>query len=99
MEAASLVHTNHRVRSAAFAAVNAFNASSPVLKKGLALTPVKFGTIDKVVAAYEAGQCDSYTADQSQLYAIRLYCDSCGLVSAARLNQSYSSRNFINAVR
>ena len=24
------------------------------------------------MAAYEAGQCDSYTADQSQLYAIRL---------------------------
>jgi general L-amino acid transport system substrate-binding protein len=24
------------------------------------------------VAAYEAGKCDSYTADQSQLYAIRL---------------------------
>lgn len=41
-------------------------------EREMVFTPVKFGTIDDVVAAYEAGQCDSYTADQSQLYAIRL---------------------------
>ncbi len=41
-------------------------------EREMVFTPLKFGTIDDVVAAYEAGQCDSYTADQSQLYAIRL---------------------------
>jgi len=41
-------------------------------EREMVFTPLKFGTIDEVVAAYEAGQCDSYTADQSQLYAIRL---------------------------
>jgi general L-amino acid transport system substrate-binding protein len=41
-------------------------------ERKMVFTPVKFGTIDEVVAAYEAGKCDSYTADQSQLYAIRL---------------------------
>jgi general L-amino acid transport system substrate-binding protein len=41
-------------------------------EREMVFTPVKFDTIDEVVAAYEAGKCDSYTADQSQLYAIRL---------------------------
>jgi general L-amino acid transport system substrate-binding protein len=41
-------------------------------EREMVFTPVKFGSIDEVVAAYEAGKCDSYTADQSQLYAIRL---------------------------
>jgi general L-amino acid transport system substrate-binding protein len=41
-------------------------------EREMIFTPVKFGTVDEVVAAYEAGKCDSYTADQSQLYAIRL---------------------------
>jgi general L-amino acid transport system substrate-binding protein len=41
-------------------------------EREMVFTPIKFGTIDEVVAAYESGQCDSYTADQSQLYAIRL---------------------------
>lgn len=41
-------------------------------EKEMAYTPVTFGTIDEVLAAYEAGKCDSYSADQSQLYAIRL---------------------------
>jgi general L-amino acid transport system substrate-binding protein len=41
-------------------------------EREMVFTPIKFGTIDEVVAAYEAGKCDSYTADQSQLYAIRL---------------------------
>jgi general L-amino acid transport system substrate-binding protein len=41
-------------------------------ERQMVFTPVNFDSIDKVVAAYEAGQCDSYTAEQSQLYAIRL---------------------------
>ncbi len=41
-------------------------------EREMVFTAVKFDTIDEVVAAYEAGKCDSYTADQSQLYAIRL---------------------------
>lgn len=41
-------------------------------EREMVFTPVKFATVDEVVAAYEAGKCDSYTADQSQLYAIRL---------------------------
>ncbi|MGB3277103.1 MAG: xanthine dehydrogenase molybdopterin binding subunit, partial [Castellaniella sp.] len=36
-------------------AVNAFNASSPILKKGLALTPVKFGISFNVPAFNQAG--------------------------------------------
>lgn len=41
-------------------------------EREMVFAPIKFGTVDEVVAAYEAGTCDSYTADQSQLYAIRL---------------------------
>jgi general L-amino acid transport system substrate-binding protein len=41
-------------------------------EREMVFTPVKFDTVDEVVAAYEAAKCDSYTADQSQLYAIRL---------------------------
>ncbi len=41
-------------------------------EKEMAFTPVTFGTIDELVTAYEASKCDSYSADQSQLYAIRL---------------------------
>ena len=37
------------------AAVNAFNAASPVLKKGLALTPVKFGIAFNVTHLNQAG--------------------------------------------
>lgn len=41
-------------------------------EKEMAYTPVTFATVDEVLAAYEAGKCDSYSADQSQLYALRL---------------------------
>lgn len=41
-------------------------------EKELAYTAQTFGTIDEAVSAYEAGKCDAYTADQSQLYAVRL---------------------------
>jgi general L-amino acid transport system substrate-binding protein len=33
---------------------------------------MKFGKLDEVIKAYEAGQCDTLTADVSQLYALRL---------------------------
>ena len=33
---------------------------------------IKFGKLDEVVKAYDAGQCDTLTADVSQLYALRL---------------------------
>ena len=33
---------------------------------------MKFGTVDDVFKAYNAGQCDVLTADVSQLYALRL---------------------------
>jgi general L-amino acid transport system substrate-binding protein len=33
---------------------------------------VKFPKLDDVVKAYEAGKCDTFTADVSQLYALRL---------------------------
>ncbi len=32
----------------------------------------KFAKLDEVVKAYETGQCDTFTADVSQLYALRL---------------------------
>ena len=41
-------------------------------ERQMVFTPVNFDSVNEVVAAYEAGKCDSYTADQSQLYAIRL---------------------------
>ena len=33
---------------------------------------MKFAKLDEVVKAYESGQCDTFTADVSQLYALRL---------------------------
>jgi general L-amino acid transport system substrate-binding protein len=33
---------------------------------------VKFGKLDDVIKAYDSGQCDTFTADVSQLYALRL---------------------------
>lgn len=33
---------------------------------------MKFGKLDEVVKAYDTGQCDTLTADASQLYALRL---------------------------
>jgi general L-amino acid transport system substrate-binding protein len=41
-------------------------------EKQMAYLPVTFDNIDELVTAYEAGKCDTYTADQSQLYAVRL---------------------------
>jgi len=33
---------------------------------------MKFGKLEEVIKAYDAGQCDTLTADVSQLYALRL---------------------------
>jgi general L-amino acid transport system substrate-binding protein len=33
---------------------------------------MKFGKLDDVIKAYDSGQCDTFTADVSQLYALRL---------------------------
>jgi len=33
---------------------------------------MKFGKLDEAVKAYEGGQCDTFTSDVSQLYALRL---------------------------
>ena len=33
---------------------------------------MKFGKLDEVIKAYDSGQCDTFTADVSQLYALRL---------------------------
>src|SRR5215467_4671039 len=35
-------------------------------------TEMKFGKLEDVVKAYDSGQCDTLTADASQLYALRL---------------------------
>ena len=32
----------------------------------------KFGKLEEVIKAYDSGQCDTFTADASQLYALRL---------------------------
>jgi general L-amino acid transport system substrate-binding protein len=44
-------------------------------EKEMTFTPVTLGSIDELVAAFQANKCDAYTADQSQLYAVRLKMD------------------------
>jgi general L-amino acid transport system substrate-binding protein len=41
-------------------------------EKELAYTAVPFNNSDDAIKAYEDGKCDAYTADQSQLYSVRL---------------------------
>jgi general L-amino acid transport system substrate-binding protein len=41
-------------------------------EKEMIYTPLGFDKVDDALAAYEGGKCDAYTADQSQLYALRL---------------------------
>jgi general L-amino acid transport system substrate-binding protein len=44
-------------------------------EKEMTFTPVPFATIDEAVTAFQAkdgNKCDAYSADQSQLYAVRL---------------------------
>ncbi|CAN7468565.1 xanthine dehydrogenase molybdopterin binding subunit [Rhizobacter sp. LjRoot28] len=58
------VRSDYRARRAAIAA---FNATSPVLKRGLALTPVKFGISFNVVHLNQAGALVHIYADGSIL--------------------------------
>lgn len=48
------------------------NLADYFAEKDMAYTPVAAATAAAGIAAYEAGTCDTYTADQSQLYALRL---------------------------
>jgi general L-amino acid transport system substrate-binding protein len=41
-------------------------------EKDMTFTAVTLGTVDELVAAYQSNKCDAYSADQSQLYAVRL---------------------------
>ncbi|MGH6820157.1 MAG: amino acid ABC transporter substrate-binding protein, partial [Methylocella sp.] len=41
-------------------------------EKEMSFVPVTFGKIDELVKAFDDGKCDTYTADLSQLYAVRL---------------------------
>lgn len=41
-------------------------------EKEMSFVPVTFDSIDDLVKAFDEGKCDTYTADLSQLYAIRL---------------------------
>lgn len=41
-------------------------------EKEMNFTPVMLGSIDDIVKAFDEGKCDSYTADISQLHAVRL---------------------------
>jgi general L-amino acid transport system substrate-binding protein len=41
-------------------------------EKDMTFTPVMFDKIDDLVKAFDEGKCDTYTADLSQLYAVRL---------------------------
>jgi general L-amino acid transport system substrate-binding protein len=41
-------------------------------EKEMAYTAQTFANVNEAVAAYQDGKCDAYTADQSQLYAVRL---------------------------
>ena len=41
-------------------------------EKEMAFTPVTFGTLDELVKAFDESKCDTFTADTSQLYAVRL---------------------------
>jgi xanthine dehydrogenase large subunit len=60
----SLAQRDYRARRAAIAA---FNARSPVLKRGLALTPVKFGISFNVVHLNQAGALVHVYTDGSVL--------------------------------
>jgi len=44
--------------------------------KGISYTPVTFEKADEVVAAYDAGRCDTYTTDKSGLAAQRIKLSS-----------------------
>jgi general L-amino acid transport system substrate-binding protein len=41
-------------------------------EKEMTFTPVTFGTLDELVKSFDDSKCDTYTADSSQLHAVRL---------------------------
>jgi general L-amino acid transport system substrate-binding protein len=41
-------------------------------ERDMSYTALGFNTSDEAIKAYEEGKCDAYTADQSQLYSVRL---------------------------
>ena len=41
-------------------------------EKEMSFTPVMFEKLDDLVKAFDESKCDTYTADLSQLYAVRL---------------------------
>jgi general L-amino acid transport system substrate-binding protein len=50
----------------------ALNLSDYFRTNNIKYTEVKLGKLDDVIKAYNSGQCDTLTADASQLYALRL---------------------------
>jgi general L-amino acid transport system substrate-binding protein len=50
----------------------ALNLADYFRSNNIKYTEVKLGKLDDVVKAYNSGQCDTLTADASQLYALRL---------------------------
>lgn len=48
-----------------------FNLADYFRANGMKYEPVRLATIDEVLKAYNAGQCNSLTADMAQLYALR----------------------------
>jgi len=50
----------------------ALNLADHFRANNMKYTEMKFGKLEDVVKAYDTGQCDTLTADASQLYALRL---------------------------
>jgi general L-amino acid transport system substrate-binding protein len=50
----------------------ALNLADYFRANNMKYTEMKFGKLEDVVKAYDTGQCDTLTADASQLYALRL---------------------------
>ncbi|MFB9262891.1 amino acid ABC transporter substrate-binding protein [Bradyrhizobium erythrophlei] len=50
----------------------ALNLADYFRANNMKYTEMKFGKLEEVVKAYDSGQCDTLTADASQLYALRL---------------------------
>jgi general L-amino acid transport system substrate-binding protein len=48
------------------------NAADYFRANNIKYQEVKFGKLDEILKAYDSGQCDTFTADVSQLYALRL---------------------------
>jgi general L-amino acid transport system substrate-binding protein len=51
---------------------NQANVDDFFRERDMAFTAMSFDTSDEAIKAYEDGKCDAYTADQSQLYAVKL---------------------------